>query len=222
MKRAASLTLLLLSVFALTAGCGPVKKTLGTKPVDYKSARQLPPLKIPPDLIVTSRENANPFPSVPAEIAPAGETSTVAPQARAAPSAARPSAPPEKAPRLRLGRSSDGVATLALEERFERAWVEIGSSLDSMSTLSIQNEDPDAGVFVVQYRPPPEKKEKAGFFKRLFKREKKPPEPVSYFVTLTPAGALSLVTVNNAEGLPDRSPAGEQILAMLHEQLRGQ
>lgn len=228
MKKLGPLMLLTVVAVGLMAGCSSVRKTMGTKPVDYKSARQLPPLKIPPDLMEASRQDTNPFPSVAAEITPLGDGPPISGQALVAPAGARPASSPSattkpQAPRrARLGRSSDGVATLALEERFERAWVEIGTSLDSMGALSIQNEDPEAGVFVVQYQAPPEKKEKQGFFKRLFKRDKKPPEPVSYFVTLTPAGSLSLVTVNNAEGVPDRSPASEQILAMLHEQLRQQ
>ncbi len=228
MKRFGSLVLLAVLAVGLTAGCGSLRKTMGTKPVDYKSARQLPPLKIPPDLIEASRQDTNPFPPVPAEITPLGDGPPISGQALVEPAGVRPepglsaAVTPQAPRRARLGRSSDGVATLALEERFERAWVEIGTSLDSMSALSIQNEDPDAGVFVVQYQAPPVKKEKQGFFKRLFRRDKKSPEPVNYFVTLTPAGSLSLVTVNNAEGVPDRTPAGEQILAMLHGQLRQQ
>jgi outer membrane protein assembly factor BamC len=57
MKRAQRALPALLAVAAVLAGCSTASSILEGKKIDYKSAGQLPPLEIPPDLTTPARDN---------------------------------------------------------------------------------------------------------------------------------------------------------------------
>lgn len=122
--------------------------------------------------------------------------------------------------RVVLRRSADGVPALSVRDDYTQTWQRIGQSLDRLG-LAVEGQNPGDGIYYVRYVDPERPPEKRSFWRKLnpFGRKKKA-APEQYQVKLTRAGSESLVTVRDADGVPDRSETGEKILAMLHEQLR--
>ncbi len=137
--------------------------------------------------------------------------------ARRADTTAAPVIPAE---RVTLRRSSDGVPALTVRDPYDQVWKRVGESLGQLG-VTVEGEDPDGGIYYVRYPDPDRAPKKKGFWRRIIPpRGDDEEESGEYQVKLTPAGTVSLVTIRDADGLPDRSETGERILSMLHEQLR--
>lgn len=146
-------------------------------------------------------------------------------------SAAGPAATPTGAvaaatagPQLaRVIKGSDGRAErLEIDEAFDRSWRRVGLALDR-GGFTVEDRDRAKGLYFVRYLDPEvEAKAKAdqGFFTKLFGREKAVQAP-QYRVGLSSASETrTVVQVFNAEGKPERSPAGDRILSLLSDQIR--
>ncbi len=122
--------------------------------------------------------------------------------------------------RVTLRRSADGVPALRIRDAYEQAWRRVGESLDVLG-LTVAGRDPDGGIYYVRYQDPDPPQKKKSFWRRIIPpRGKDRDAPAEYQIKLTSAGTVSLVTIRDSQGIPDRSAAGEKILSMLHEQMR--
>lgn len=156
--------------------------------------------------------------------ASAQKTTASAPAAPGA-GAATASAAGAAAPASQLARvvkGADGLSErLELAENFDRAWRRVGLALDRGS-FTVEDRDRGKGIYFVRYLDPDyeaKKRSEQGFFSRMF-GEKPVPAP-QYRVAVSAQGAdRTVVTVQDSAGKPERSAAGDRILALLLDQLR--
>jgi outer membrane protein assembly factor BamC len=141
---------------------------------------------------------------------------------RPATAVAGPAPTAAAAQNVRMVRSSDGRSErLEIDESFDRSWRRIGLALDR-GGFTVEDRDRAKGIYFVRYLDPDYEaraKSEQGFFTKLFGREK-PVEAPRYRVVLAEQGNGTSVSVQDAEGKPDRSPASERILSLLNDQLR--
>jgi outer membrane protein assembly factor BamC len=121
---------------------------------------------------------------------------------------------------VRLVAEGSGSA-LVISEEFRRAWRQTGVALDRIG-FAVEDRDMSAGVYYVRYDPGSEgAQSKKGFLSKLAFWRGKELDPVKkYQVKLVASGAETRLTVLNAAGERDDTPAGRKILTLLQEQIR--
>ena len=157
--------------------------------------------------VTTAASTAAPG-SAPTAAAPGQGSSTAAP---AAPQVAR------------LVKGPDGRSEwLEIDETFDRAWRRVGLALDR-GAFTVEDRDRGKGIYFVRYLDPDyeaKMKSEQGFFNKLFSREKPVQAPQFRVVVSNQGPGKTFVTVENAEGKPERSVTGDRILNLVNEQLR--
>jgi outer membrane protein assembly factor BamC len=152
------------------------------------------------------------------------DTAAAKPAATASAATGATAAPAPVPQNARVVRSADGHGErLDVDEEFDRAWRRVGLALDR-GAFTVEDRDRAKGIYFVRYLDPEyeaKMKEEQGFFAKIFSREK-PIQAPQYRVVLTSAQGekRTVVTVQNAEGKPERSTTGDRILTLLSEQLR--
>ena len=128
-------------------------------------------------------------------------------------------APP---PRITLGKSPDGSASLTMPDAFDRAWRRVGLALDRIG-FAVEDRDRAGGVYYVRYADPDAntKKEK-GFLSRLafWSSDETKAKALKYQVRLKASGELTGVGVYMEDGKPANNETGGRILNLLYEQLQ--
>lgn len=180
------------------AACGGT----GQRQRDFESAKTLPPLVVPADLVAASGSDSMKVP----EPAPPHPAQTSA--------RSNPAVAPEARPEVTLQKTGDGVPTLRVAQPVDRVWPQIGQSLVDLG-VEIEKQDPQAGVYYIRYKDP-EAKDESGFFKRLFKRNR----PKRYQIKLVASGTTSIATMYDKRGRPDKSATSQRLLAMLGQRFK--
>ena len=123
---------------------------------------------------------------------------------------------PEKA---RVEKNADGSYKLMVDDQFDRAWRRVGLALDRIG-FTVVDRDRSKGVYFVRYGDPDSEKKDTSFLGRLmfWKDTTEKPEQYRIFIAETPPP--SVVTVQDPNGAPDKSPNSEKILALLKDQLK--
>lgn len=121
---------------------------------------------------------------------------------------------------VRLVPDGDG-SVLVISEEFRRAWRQTGVALDRIG-FAVEDRDMSTGTYYVRYDPGSEgAQKKEGFFSKMAFWRGKDIDPVKkYQVKLVGSGAETRVSVLNAAGQRDDTPAGQKILNLLKEQIR--
>jgi outer membrane protein assembly factor BamC len=142
-----------------------------------------------------------------------------------APVVAQALAADSKSPeRARIDTGADG-ARLVVDDTFERAWRRVGLALDR-SGFTVVDRDRSKGLYFVRYANPElEKKKTEGWLsetlaKMQFWKTTPPDLPEQYRVVVTEADPRSVVTVQDPNGVVDRTANSEKILALLKDQLK--
>jgi outer membrane protein assembly factor BamC len=142
-----------------------------------------------------------------------------------APAAAQALAADAKAPeRARIDTGTDGVR-LVVDDTFDRAWRRVGLALDRTG-FTVVDRDRSKGLYFVRYANPElEKKKSEGWLgdtltKMQFWKTTPPDKPEQYRVVVTQADPLSVITVQDPNGVVDRTANSEKILALLKDQLK--
>jgi outer membrane protein assembly factor BamC len=151
----------------------------------------------------------------------ATSTAATAPAAAAGKSAATAAA--AAPPLARLVKGADGRSErLDVDDGFDRAWRRIGLALDR-GAFTVEDRDRTKGIYFVRYLDPDYEakvKSEQGFFSKIFSSDK-PVPALQYRIVVTGQGVnQTSVTVLAADGKPERSAAGDRILALLNDQLR--
>jgi outer membrane protein assembly factor BamC len=112
-------------------------------------------------------------------------------------------------------------AEMELAESFDRAWRQIGLSLDR-SGFTVEDRDRSAGLYFVRYVDPKQAaKEEPNFFAKLFSSSSTDPAaPQRYRVAVKGSGAKTVVSVQDSKGAPDNSENARRIIARLMEDVR--
>lgn len=118
----------------------------------------------------------------------------------------------------KLSRNKKNQLELRLTDSFERGWRRLGLALDRIG-FSVQDRDRTEHIYYIQFIETKLDKKKKGFFSRMFGGDKKKAKAY-YQVKLAKEDNRSRVEVRNKNGKPENSVTGEQILKLLHEQLK--
>ncbi len=180
------------------AACGGT----GQRQRDFETAKTLPPLVVPADLVAaegSGNMNVPEPPETAPEQTPAPVTPTVAADVKSI---------------TTLSKTGEGVPTLTVAQPIDKVWPQIGESLTQLG-VEIENQDLQAGVYYIRYLDP-QAKDESGIFKRLFKRNKSR----RYQLKLEAEGGNSVATIYDRRGRPDKSETSQRLLAMLGEQLK--
>jgi outer membrane protein assembly factor BamC len=128
--------------------------------------------------------------------------------------------PAEKA---RLSRAADGVATLEMQEKFDRAWRRVGLALDRVG-FTVEDRDRSKGLYFVRYVDPETdgQKKEDGFLSKLtfWKSSSGANTQTQYRIFVKDEGAASTVQVLSREGGADQSDTSKKILGLLYDQLK--
>jgi outer membrane protein assembly factor BamC len=124
------------------------------------------------------------------------------------------------AERSRLVNANDGTGRLEITEPFDVAWRRVGLALDRVG-FTVEERDRTKGVYFVRYVDPDvdQRQAEKGFFKRLF-TSAGDKTAQRYRVEVKDDNKTSQVQVQSNEGVPDKTPNGKKILALLQEQLK--
>ena len=126
-----------------------------------------------------------------------------------------------KIPKAKLVQGDANAAHIDLNSGFDRAWRDVGLALDR-SNFTVEDRDRSIGIYYVRYVNSKETGEKKGFFSGLFSSndDESILKAKKYRILVKANGdGASIVTVQNADGGPENTPAGLQLLTMLTEQL---
>jgi outer membrane protein assembly factor BamC len=121
------------------------------------------------------------------------------------------------APTSRIA-SVNNQPVVVINEPFDRAWRRVGLALDRTG-FTVEDRDRSQGTYFVRYVPPNPDKKDAGFFGRLFSRERADP-PVKYRINLKTEGETTTVSVFNANGTPETSANAQRIVQVIADDLK--
>ncbi len=178
----------ILVMVVLTTGCS--LSNIKNDTVDYKSAGELPPLEVPPDLVRPAADDRYAIPGV----TPQNATAT--------------------SPYATIVKGKDGMDILAVNDPFDRAWRRVGLALDH-SSITIEDRNREKGIYRVHYAD--SENATPGFFSGLFGKKKADQQ---YQVLVKEVTMKSQVSVLDKDGKAEKSEAAGHLLAKLYEQLK--
>jgi outer membrane protein assembly factor BamC len=125
-----------------------------------------------------------------------------------------------KTPKAKFVQDGTNQAHIELGVSFDRSWRDVGLALDR-SNFTVEDRNRTAGVYYVRYVNPKDLGDTKGFFTNLFSsKDDSNLKAKKYQVVLKSTGENSVsVYVQNADGKPENTPAGLQLLTLLTEQL---
>jgi len=126
-----------------------------------------------------------------------------------------------KTPKAKLVEEGANTAHINISTGFDRAWRDVGLGLDR-SNFTVEDRNRSEGVYFVRYVKPSDLGEsKGGFFSNLFGgKEDASLKAKKYRVVVKSSGDnTSTVYVQDADGRPENTPAGLQLLTLLTEQM---
>ena len=126
---------------------------------------------------------------------------------------------PEMARVLREG----DIATLEMDENFDRAWRRVGLALDRVG-FAVEDRDRSKGVYFVRYIDPEidndSKRDEGILAKFAFWRGKKAQTSPQLQIVVSEAGEKSRVSVNGADGKAVDPSTRTRIINLLHKELK--
>ena len=125
-----------------------------------------------------------------------------------------------KAPKAKLVQEGVNTAHIELESGFDRAWRDTGLALDR-SNFTVEDRNRANGIYYVRYVNPKDLGDTKGFFTNLFSsKDDSSLKAKKYLVVVkSTSDNSSSVYVQNADGKPENTPAGLQLLTLLTEQM---
>ena len=125
-----------------------------------------------------------------------------------------------KTPKAKFVQDGVNKAHIEMSSGFDRSWRDVGLALDR-SNFSVEDRNRSNGVYYVRYVNPKDLGDTKGFFSNLFSsRDDSSLKAKRYQVVVKASGDNSAnVYVQDADGKPENSPAGFQLLTMLAEHL---
>jgi outer membrane protein assembly factor BamC len=124
-----------------------------------------------------------------------------------------------KTPRAKL--VEDGPATrIEMSQSFDRAWRDVGLALDR-SNFTVDDRDRSKGIYFVRYVNPKELGDSRGWFGRTFGKSSDADKKAKvYRVVVQSRGENQIVVlVQDADGKPENTATGNQLLTTLDRQL---
>ena len=125
-----------------------------------------------------------------------------------------------KTPKAKLVQEGVNTAHIEMAAGFDRAWRDTGLALDR-SNFTVEDRNRANGVYYVRYVNPKDLGDTKGFFTNLFSsKDDSSLKAKKYLVVVKAAGDnSSTVYVQDADGRPENTAAGLQLLTLLTEQM---
>lgn len=125
-----------------------------------------------------------------------------------------------KSPKAKLIQDAANTTHIDLASGFDRAWRDTGLALDR-SNFSVEDRDRSSGIYYVRYVNAKDVGDTKGFFSNLFSsKDESNLKAKKYRVVVKSTGeSSSAIYVQNADGGPENTPAGTQLLTLLTQQL---
>ncbi len=125
-----------------------------------------------------------------------------------------------KTPKAKFVQEGNNQGYIEMSAGFDRSWRDIGLALDR-SNFTVEDRNRSTGVYYVRYVNPKDLGDTKGFFSNLFSsKDESGMKAKKYQVVVKSTGENSAnVYVQNAEGKPENTPAGFQLLTLLTDQL---
>ena len=125
-----------------------------------------------------------------------------------------------KTPKAKFVQEGNNKGYIELSAGFDRSWRDIGLALDR-SNFTVEDRNRSQGVYFVRYVNAKDVGDSKGFFSNLFSsKDDSKLQAKKYQVIVKSAGENSSnVYVQDADGKPENTPAGFQLLTLLTEQL---
>jgi outer membrane protein assembly factor BamC len=125
-----------------------------------------------------------------------------------------------KTQKAKLVQEGVNTAHIELASGFDRTWRDTGLALDR-SNFTVEDRNRANGIFYVRYVNPKDLGDTKGFFANLFSsKDDSSLKAKKYLVIVkSTSDKSSSVYVQNADGKPENTPAGLQLLTLLTEQM---
>jgi outer membrane protein assembly factor BamC len=125
-----------------------------------------------------------------------------------------------KTPKAKFIEEGGNKAHIELSAGFDRSWRDVGLALDR-SNFTVEDRNRSAGVYFVRYVNAKDVGDSKGFFSNLFSsKDDSKLQAKKYQVVVKSTGENSAnVYVQDADGKPENTPAGIQLLTILTDQL---
>src|SRR6185369_11072501 len=161
-----------------------------------------------------------PSPSIEAEFLTRLMIKFGATEARATQAVQQATSPTPAQEHARIEKAPDGSPKLYVDDTFDRAWRRVGLALDRVG-FTVVDRDRSKGVYFVRYSDPDQAKKDDSFLSKLmFWKDKAGDKPEQYRIFIADSPPPSVVTVQDPNGAPDKTPNSEKILALLKDQLK--
>ncbi|QKM64782.1 hypothetical protein DCO17_05790 [Polynucleobacter tropicus] len=125
-----------------------------------------------------------------------------------------------KMPKAKLIQDGNNKSYIELSNSFERSWRDVGLALDR-SNFTVEDRNRSEGIYFVRYVNAKDVGDSKGFFANLFSsKDDSKLQAKKYQVVVKSTGENSAnVYVQDADGKPENTPAGIQLLTILTDQL---
>jgi outer membrane protein assembly factor BamC len=160
-----------------------------------------------------------PSPSIEAEFLTRLMVKFGVPEVRAAAAVQQATSASPANDRARIEKSPDGSPRLYVDDSFDRAWRRVGLALDRVG-FTVVDRDRSKGVYFVRYADPDQTKKDDSFISKLMFWKDKGEKPEQYRIFIADSPPPAVVTVQDPNGAPDKTPNSEKILALLKDQLK--
>ena len=125
-----------------------------------------------------------------------------------------------KTPKAKLVQEGVNTAHIEMAAGFDRSWRDVGLALDR-SNFTVEDRNRSNGIYYVRFVNPKDLGDTKGFFSNLFSsKDESGLKAKKYLVVVKSSSEnASNVYVQNADGKPENTAAGLQLLTLLTEQL---
>ncbi len=125
-----------------------------------------------------------------------------------------------KSPKAKFIQEANNSGYIVLSNGFDRSWRDVGLALDR-SNFTVEDRNRSNGIYYVRYVNAKDVGDKKGFLSNLFSsKDDSKLQAKKYQVIVKSTGENSAnVFVQDADGKPENSPAGIQLLTLLTDQL---
>jgi outer membrane protein assembly factor BamC len=125
-----------------------------------------------------------------------------------------------KSAKAKFVQEANNQGYIELSSGFDRSWRDVGLALDR-SNFTVEDRNRSNGIYYVRYINAKDVGDKKGFFSNLFSsKDDSKLQAKKYQVIVKSTGENSAnVYVQDADGKPENTPAGIQLLTLLNDQL---
>ena len=126
----------------------------------------------------------------------------------------------QKTAKAKFVQETSNQGYIELSSSFDRSWRDVGLALDR-SNFTVEDRNRSSGIYYVRYINAKDVGDSKGFFANLFSsKDDSKLQAKKYQVIVKSTGENSAnVYVQNADGKPENTPAGMQLLTLLTDQL---